>query len=356
MSEKYYTEPLEASEYMRKLYADSASNAVAVLRVAANMRRSMQKSPERMAAHREEFRAQYARMLGIDTCIEVFGTGAPEAELEEISNDENETISRVKLKICDGVYFTGLLLVPKQRQARAPLALMSHGGGGSPQLCCDLIGPNNYGGVVRMLLNRGVVVFAPQLLLWSYVPKEPNPNIPAYTTPYNRHNTDNELRQCGTSIAGFEIYEFSRALDWLLTLDFVDANRVGMLGASYGGFYTLYTMAYETRIRSGWAVAFFNDRIRYNWRDMVWMNSAGLFLDTEVAGLIAPRKLWIDVGTEDTVFDNSTVSELFPQVQAFYDAAGASGKVRCNLWKGGHRFSTDDGALESFLEGMGVIV
>ena len=356
MSEKYYTEPIAASEHMRKLYADSTSNAVAVLRVAANLRRSMQKSPERMAAMREDFRAEYAHMLGIDTCREVFGTGAPEAELTEISNDDNETISRVKLKICDGVYFTGLLLVPKQRQAKAPLALMSHGGGGSPQLCCDLIGPNNYGGVVRMLLNRGVVVFAPQLLLWSYVPKEPNPNIPAYTTPYNRQNTDNEMRQCGTSIAGFEVYEFTRALDWLLTLDFVDSERVGMLGASYGGFYTLYTMAYETRIKSGWSVAFFNDRTRYCWRDMVWMDSSGQFLDTELTGLIAPRRLWIDVGTEDPVFDNSTVAELFPQVQAFYDAAGASGNVRCNLWKGGHRFSTDDGALESFLAGMGVIV
>ncbi len=353
MCEKYYTEPLETSEPMRQLYADSIDNAVAILQKAAKKRREARITPESMAARREEMREEYARMLGIDLCCAVFGRDIPEVETEVISDDGHETISRVKLKICEGVYFTGLLLVPKQRDARAPLALMSHGGGGSPQLCCDLIGVNNYGGVVRMLLERGVVIFAPQLLLWAYIPAEENPNIPSYKTPYDRTKTENLLRQCGTSIAGFEVYEFTRALDWLMTLDFIDPERIGMLGLSYGGFYTLHTMAYETRIRCGWSAGVFNDRTRYCRRDMSWTDAAGRFLDPEIAGLCAPRPLWIDVGRTDPVFDSASAEALFPRVREFYAAAGAAEQIRCNLWDGGHRFSTDDGALEFFLRGMG---
>ncbi len=354
MPESIYTEPISASEPVRKLYADSVSNAVAVLRVAANMRREQTVTPQRMAAEREKFRAEYASLLGIDVCREVFGRGPQAVERTPLGEDALCFVERVLFPICDGVTFTGLLLIPKQKAARAPLAIMQHGGGGSPQLCCDIIGPNNYGGVARRMVERGVVVFAPQMLLWSFqVPQE---NIPSYTTPYNRHDSDKELKQCGASIAGLEIYEISRALDALTQLPFIDPEKIGMCGLSYGGFYTLYTMAYETRIKSGWSAAFFNDRIKYGWRDFVWKDSCGKFLDTEIAGLCAPRKLWIDVGTEDSVFDNSEVNELFPRVQAFFDAAGVPDHVRCNRWGGGHRFSTDNGAFDSFLEGFGAFV
>ncbi|MBQ8509657.1 MAG: hypothetical protein IJ493_07095 [Clostridia bacterium] len=356
MSIEQYTEDISASEPVRKIYADSVSNAVAVLRVAAKLRREKLVTPERMAAGREEFRAEYAHMLGIDVCRDVFGSGAPELLRTYLGEDELTTVERVLFNLCDGITFTGLLLTPKQRSAKAPLAVMQHGGGGSPQLCCDLLGPNNYGGVARRMLERGVVVFAPQMLLWNFNVPADGGNIPSYTTRYDRRGSDNELKQCGVSIAGLEIYEISRALDVLLELPFVDHTRVGMCGLSYGGFYTLYTMAYETRIKSGWSAAFFNDRTKYCWPDFVWKDSCGRFLDTEVAGLCAPRKLWIDVGADDAVFDNGETAELFPRVKEFFAAAGVPGNIHCNRWPGGHRFSTDDGAFDSFLEGFGAYV
>ena len=73
--EKLYTEDITVSEPIRKIYADSVSNAVALLRTAAKIRRERRVSPANMAAHREEFREEYIKMLGIDICREVFGTG-----------------------------------------------------------------------------------------------------------------------------------------------------------------------------------------------------------------------------------------------------------------------------------------
>lgn len=365
-----YSEPLSASEPMRKIYADSVSNAAALLKLAAKLRRERTVTPERMAARREEFREEYIKLLGIDTCREVFGVGAPEAERTFVGNDEFCRIERMVLKLCDGVSFTGLLLTPHRRAAKAPFVVMSHGGGGSPELCSGFLGKNNYGGEVQRLLSRGCIVFAPQLLLWSLAPSLCESAIPTYTTPYDRVGIDNILKQCGASIAGFEIYCITRAIDWLTAQDFIDPERGGMLGLSYGGFYTLYTMACDTRLKSGWSAAFFNDRTKYCWRDFVWMDSAGRFLDAEIAGLCAPRRLWLDVGTEDTVFSAEGVEEHFERAKSFFAASDAKEQLKTNLWKGGHRFSDSPEnessvqecpsnackAFDFFLEGMGVFV
>lgn len=357
---EHYTEPLAASEPIRKIYADSVSNAAALMKLSAKLRRERLVTPERMAKRREDFRKEYEKLLGIDVCREVFGSGIPETKLSPVGEDELCTIERILFCLCDGVTFTGLLLKPRQKPSKAPLVVMSHGGGGSPELCCDLIGKNNYGGVVRRILARGCVVFAPQLLLWNLSAAQCDGAIPQYTTPYDRQSSDNELKQCGASIAGFEIYEISRALDYLLAQSYIDSARCGMLGLSYGGFYTLYTMAYDTRIKSGWSAAFFNDRTKYCWRDFVWKDSAGRFLDSEIAGLCAPRRLWCDIGATDAVFSVDGVEELFPRVKAFYEASGAPAEVRMNLWEGGHRFSDSDehesGALDFFLEGIGAYI
>lgn len=358
--ENIYTEDICISEPIRKIYADSIDNAVVLLRQAANARREALITPMHMTASREAFREKFIQLLGIDICRDVFGTGVPDVELTAIGEDIAASVSRVKIKLTDGVIFTGLLFIPRCHDEKMPLVIMSHGGGGSPELACDIIRPNNYGGVARSLIDHGIAVFAPQLLLWNLHPSRCGGNIPHYETTYDRKASDNALKQCGTGIAGFEIYCLTRTLDWLTTCDFIDSSRIGMAGLSYGGFYTLYTMAADLRIRSGWSAAFFNDRLRYCWSDFVWKDSGGQFLDPEVAGLCAPRKLCIDVGLEDKVFSSTGVDKLFPRVAEFFRASEAADQVRLNLWEGGHRFSANslDGktSLAFFLEGIGISV
>ncbi len=333
-----YTEPLQNSEHIRKLYADSVDNAVKILQEHSKKERHTYVTPQSMAENREFYRSEYTKMLGIDVCKEVFGTGIPNCDISDVGTDALCSIKRMKFEISKDVYFTGLMLIPHTQKEKSPLAVMSHGGGGSPELCCDIVGQNNYGGVVRKLLSKGFIVFAPQLLLWDLSPKLCESEVPAYTAQYNRLNSNNDLKQCGTSIAGFEIYCISRAIDFLLSLPYIEAEKCGMLGLSYGGFYTLYTMAYDTRIKCGWSAAFFNDRTKYSWHDMTWCGSGRKFLDQEVAGLCAPRRLVCDIGSEDTVFDANGVENLFPKVSEFYKCANADGDIRMNLWDGGHRF------------------
>lgn len=340
---EHYTEPIPASAPIRQRYVNGLQAAVSALKRAAEEERTAVCSPEAMAQNREALREEYAHLLGIDRLETVFGRGLPVCEKTLIGEDTLCTFYRMIFTLYENVVFTGIFAEPKKREEKAPLVIFSHGGGGSPELVLDMVGPNNYGNMARRLCGEGCCLFAPQLLLWNFGTAQSGGNIPSFDTPYDRRGTDNALKQFGVSIAGFEIFGISRALDYFCIQPGIDGNRIGMTGCSYGGFYTLYTMAYDTRIKAGWPAAFFNDRTKYNWSDFVWMGSARRFLDCEIAGLCAPRALWIDVGIEDPVFDNSRVSELFPAVKAFYRAADAEDRVVTNLWQGGHRLSDGEG-------------
>ncbi len=334
-----YTEVLADSEPIRACYAKSVDCAVEMMRHWAKQQREAHLTPQTMAEKREDFRLEYASLLGIDVCRQVFGEGVPFYEMSFAGEDELTSIHRMKIKIAEDVYFTGLLLIPKKRAEKAPIAVMSHGGGGSPELCCDMIGKNNYGGAVRALLEKGIIIFAHQLLLWNLSPVLCESPIPQYMTKYDRSKTNHQMRHCGASIVAFEIYCISRTLDCLLQRADVDASKCGMLGLSYGGFYTLYTMAYDTRIKVGFSAACYNDRMVYDWHDMVWDGSAASFLDAEVAGLCAPRRLIIDIGREDTVFDYRSGATQQERTCAFFEAAGVGDHLLFNVWDGGHRFS-----------------
>ncbi len=346
--EKIYKEPLEASEHIRKLYKDGIDRAIEMMYEHSKLERESNITPEKMASDRDFLRKVYAHQLGIDRIVEIFGNDTPECEFSYVGEDEAATIERLKIKIADGVFFTGILLTPKLRDEKAPLAVMSHGGGGSPELCCDMLGKNNYDGVVRKMLEHGIIVFAHQLLLWNLKPVLCESTVPQYTVEYNRMDVNRKLLHCGTSIAAFEIYCISRALDCLLALPHVDTERCGMIGLSYGGFYTLYTMAYETRIKLGQSSAAFNDRRVYDWHDMIWHGSAALFSDSEAAGLCAPRKLIIDIGREDSVFDYKSGEALEGRVREFFRAADCEENLRFNVWDGAHKISLE--SLDLFIK------
>ncbi len=343
-----YKEALEVSEPIRQLYKDSVDRAIELMYEYSKRERESYITPAKMASDRESFRKELARQLGIDRIIEIFGDDMPEFELTAVGEDEIATIERMKIKIADGVYFTGILLTPKQREEKAPLAVMSHGGGGSPELCCDMLGKNNYDGVVRKMLERGIIVFAHQLLLWNLKPVLCESTVPQYTIEYNRMDVNRKMLHCGTSIAAFEIYCICRTLDCLFTLTHVDSDRCGMVGLSYGGFYTLYTMAYETRIKAGLASAAFNNRQVYDWHDMIWHGSAAAFSDSEAAGLCAPRKLSIDIGREDSVFDYRSGASLEGRVRDFFRVSNCEDNLRFNVWDGAHKISLE--SLDIFIK------
>ena len=122
------------------------------------------------------------------------------------------------------------------------------------------------------------------------------------------------------------------------------------MGLSYGGYFSLLTAASDERIKSVYAAGFFNDRTKIAFGDWMYHNSANTFCDAEIAALCAPRRLQIDVGKTDGVFDyKSSIAEA-ERASSYYDKFGAGEEFRFTLWDGGHRFDSSDEGFRFFFD------
>src|SRR5699024_2568078 len=138
---------------------------------------------------------------------------------------------------------------------------------GTPELCSGFFGSANYNDMTLRIFQKGVNVFAPQLLLW----KEGD-----FGEDSHRAEIDNDLRRLGGSIAALEIHCLSRCLDWLETWEGCNGT-FGMIGLSYGGFYALYTAAVDVRIRAALDCSFFQDGTHCFGNDFAWFDCARRF-------------------------------------------------------------------------------
>ena len=168
--------------------------------------------------------------------------------------------------------------------------------------------------------------------------------------PVERDRLDRQLKQLGGSIAALDIYQIRRSLDALSSLEDIDESRIGMMGLSWGGFYTLVSAALDTRIKVALTSCFFNSRYKYDLAPAVWFGSATSFLDAEIASLICPRRLYIEVGRRDHLFTVEAARPEAEKVSTMYKALQIESRFRYHEHEGGHEFDKEDEGVE-FLTG-----
>lgn len=343
---KLFAEAGDGGCEYRKRYLESVEKFVRKSLDEADVQRKRVMTPERFASQREELRGQYFEVMGIPKNC----GGVPEAASDFVGEDDMCRIYRLSLRVMEDFCYYGILFVPHGIE-KAPLVIAQHGGGGTPESCSDIHGENNYDNFTKRALERGFVVFAPQLLVWCFN-VETGEKFKDYKIEYNRGEIDFNLKQCGMSIAGLEIFCIMRSIDYLVSLEYVNEDKIGMMGLSYGGFFSLYTAAADTRIKAVYSAAAFNDKSHVSLTDWACKNSAYTFHDAEAAGLCAPRRIFVDVGKADIVFDYKYAAEEAERAKEFYNAAGAGDSFRFNLWEGEHRFDTGGGGFDFFFESL----
>lgn len=267
----------------------------------------------------------------------------PKAEIIEELGDEGEyTVFRMRIEVLEGLWQTGLYYRLNSDERR-PLVISQHGGAGTPELASGFYFDGstvNYHGMVTGLLPHRVHVFMPALLLWD----------PAfYGAPYDRIRIDARLKRVGSSITALEVYGISRILDYFEAQNYV--TTFGMAGLSYGGFYTLYTAAVDTRIRSAVSCSFFNARDAYPWTDWTWHRSAERFDDAEIAALVYPRRLAIEVGNRDDLFDHRGSEESFARLETLCAEVGTDW-VSLTVFDGGHEFYQGNEHIEQMIRDL----
>ena len=240
-----YQEERNAGNAYRAEYCKSISALIADKKEEARQERNLYAGE--IAQNREACRETFKRTLGWPLTLPA-QRGIPRTKQTEIFADAKVRICRMQFEIFPNFWFYGLRF-EHLNAGKLPLVISQHGGLGTPELCSGFFGSANYNDMTLRIFQKGVNVFAPQLLLW----KEGD-----FGEDSHRAEIDNDLRRLGGSIAALEIHCLSRCLDWLETWEGCNGT-FGMIGLSYGGFYALYTAAVDVRIRAALDCSFFQD-------------------------------------------------------------------------------------------------
>ncbi len=284
----------------------------------------------------EEYRQEFIKMLGWPL-IDHTAKGLPNVKSEKLTDEDGYSIYRMQFEILDDLYMTGLFF-KMDTEEPTPLVIVQHGGQGTPELASGIHGDTyNYNQMIQRVISNKVHGFAPQLLLWS----------DEYDVSYNRDVIDAQLKRLGSSITALEIYGISRILDYFQTKDY--AKNFGMVGLSYGGFYTMYTSAADTRIKAAISSSVFNRRDADPRIDMTWLNSAFKFDDAEIACLVYPRFLHLEIGEQDEIFDYKESIKSFDNLKEICTGVGTDW-VKFKTFTGTHEFIKDDQPIINLCE------
>jgi hypothetical protein len=244
------------------------------------------------------------------------------------------------------------LLIPKNVKGRIPATICFYGttSGAGKQATVGLSGlapstppVRNYAFALDMV-EAGFVALAPDYLRDG---ERINPGKKPYdTTAFYEQFPD-------WSILGKDIWDTSRAIDYLQTLDFVDPNKIGMTGHSYGGHSTIFASALEPRIKVAVANGPVSDFLHHG---LHWAvpkgasNSQSLpgmrpyVLDHtlplpvtfyEFTSLIAPRPLLVGQAVGEC---RPMEEENYAAVSQVYRALGYADCVRYHWYAGDHDY------------------
>lgn len=283
-------------------------------------------------------REDFKRLLGWPL-VDFDGAEMPEPKCELLAREEGYDVYRMHFEVLEGFTVSGILLKLHGDEKR-PMVICQHGGEGTPEVICGLLGDTeNYNDMVQRVMAHGTHIFAPQLLLWRK----------AFEVPYTRSEIDGELKNLGSSITALEVFSITRIIDYFEKQDYV--KNFGMVGLSYGGFYTLFTTAVETRIKSAISSSFFNSREVVSWADWTWRDLLYKFDDAEIACLCYPRKLYIAVGAQDALFKVEHARKSFERIKALSASVGTDW-VAFDDFEGIHEFVKTDEFIESLIEDL----
>ena len=147
----------------------------------------------------------------------------------------------------------------------------------------------------------------------------------------------------GETMVAWRVWDVMRTIDWIETRDELDPSRVGCMGISGGGTITTFGAALETRIKAAFISGYLN-----TFRDSILSLShcidnyvPGILNWCEmydVAGLIAPRPVFVESGDEDGIFPVEASRESFARVKKVYEVFGKPELAGHEVFAGKHSF------------------
>ncbi|MBI5384421.1 MAG: dienelactone hydrolase family protein [Verrucomicrobia bacterium] len=267
----------------------------------------------------------------------------PSPRTRRIHDQPAWTGYEVMLDVFPDVFAWGYLLVPKDLKPgeRRPVVVCQHGLEGLPEHLVTEDAKSGafqaYQAYAARLAERGFVV---------YVPHNPYRGDDKFRVLQRKANP------LGLSLFSFIIAQHEVTLNWLATLPFVDAERIGFYGLSYGGKTAMRVPAVLERYCLSICSGDFNEWVQKN----VTVDSPYSYLFTgeyempewdlghtfnyaEMAWLIAPRPFMVERGHFDGVAPDPWVAYEYAKVRKLYDVLGLPERTEIEFFNGPHRIN-----------------
>ena len=255
----------------------------------------------------------------------------------KVLDDPKFTGYEVVLDVWPDVFAYGILLLPKDIKPgeRRPVVVCQHGLEGRPTEVVDpKINNHFYHHFGATLAEHGFVVYAPQ-------------------NPYIGHDDFRIIQRMGhplkLALFSFVIGQHEQTLNWLVTQPFVDPDRIGFYGLSYGGKTAVRVPPILDRYALSICAGDFNEWV---WKtttvlapesylltieyDMYEFDFANIVNYSDLADLMVPRPFMVERGHEDPVSIDEEVAYEYAAVRRFYDEMDLGDNTRIELFNGPH--------------------
>ena len=222
------------------------------------------------------------------------------------------------------------LLIPKGITEKTPAVLCIHGHvrGGKEAV---VFGSGEYGVPYgRVLAEQGVITLCPD-----------NAGMGERTHPDGGCDfLWRRLNLLGYDLTGYRVYDLIRGVDYLQSLPEVDGNRIGSAGLSGGCWLGMVHAALDERVKAAVLSGYFTIFAQTSWfGHCICHHPRGIGEMCEmpdIAGLSAPRPIFVEWGTEDK---SRPVHPAFEMAEKIYRAAGVADEIRLHEFDGGHLFA-----------------
>ena len=229
------------------------------------------------------------------------------AKYEHVGDYEGYSIKKVMFESRPGFWSTGNLYLPRPMKEKAP-AILNVIGHWHPQRLTR----NDEADYPQQLANfarMGFICLATDMIGM----------VDSLQISHNYGSNEKELWQ--SNGLGVQLWNNIRALDLLCSMPEVDAERIGMTGASGGGSQTLFLSLIDDRIKAAAPINMISLQMQGG---CYCENCAGLRRSTdngEMCAMLAPRPLFLAGSTGDWTKDQETV-EYPAMLEAYrhYDA------------------------------------
>ncbi len=287
-------------------------------------------------SRKDEYRRQLREMLGLEPL-------PPRTDLKpEITGRVDHpdfVVEKLVFQSRPGLYVTGNLYVPKQRQGKLPAILYVCGHGNNKKDSVSYGSKSFYQHHGGWLARNGYVCLILDTLQLGEIEGL-------------HHGTYREgmwwWLARGYTPGGVEAWNGMRAIDYLQSRPEVNGEKIGVTGRSGGGAYSWFVAALDERVKAAVPVAGITDLQNHVVDGVVEGHCDCMFFVNsyrwdypQLAAMVAPRPLLLSNTDQDPIFPLSGVIRTHEKVRRLYNQLGAKDRLGLLITEGPHKDTQD---------------